>query len=442
MTTRKTVQLSQFGHYARRAVPSVKFNGNNVSTSLAPYLKSLEYSDVACGSSDSLTLNLQNVDMKWLNEWYPKKGDKIEVSILFKDWNEPGRSYSNNCGNFVMDTIGFTGGPLEASFGAMAIPASESFKETARTKTWKSVTIKQIGSEIAKKYGLGFSYDASNITIAKIEQSEKTDSAFLYDVTSNYGLAMKVYRSKIIIFDKGKYEKKNPVTKITRADFVDDEWDFKDTLVGTYTGARTSYKNGNNNEEISVYIGLIKENARGSRVLRINEQSEDINEAKYKAAAKVNESNESATTITGTIWANPKLVAGVTVTLEGLGKANGKYYVDKVTTSVSDSGTTQDIEMHKCQTRLVHIPQPPAPKPSPAKPAAKKKTYKVGDIVNFHGGTHYESSYSGSKGYRVSAGPAKITIANGAGKTHPWHLITENWSQTHVYGWVDEGSFD
>ena len=73
MTTRKTVQLSQFGHYARRAVPSVKFNGNNVSTSLAPYLKSLEYSDVACGSSDSLTLNLQNVDMKWLNGWYPKR---------------------------------------------------------------------------------------------------------------------------------------------------------------------------------------------------------------------------------------------------------------------------------------------------------------------------------------------------------------------------------
>lgn len=425
---------------ARRALPSVKFNGKNVNTSLAPYLKSIEYTDVACGSSDSLTLNLQNVDMKWLNGWYPNKGDKVEASIQFRDWTTPGKHFTNNCGDFVMDTIGFTGGPLEASFGALAIPASESFKETARTKTWKSVTIKQIGSEIAKKYGLGFAYDASNIKIAKIEQSEKTDSAFLYDVASSYGLAMKVYRSKIIIFDKGKYEKKNPVTKITRADFVDDDWDFKDTLVGTYTGARTSYKNGNNNQEISTFIGLIKENAKGSRVLRINEQSEDINEAKYKAAAKVNESNEKATTISGTIWANPKIVSGVTVTLEGLGKANGKYYVDKVTTTVSDSGTTQDIEMHKCQTRLVHVPAPPAP--TPAQPAKKKKNYKVGDIVNFHGGTHYVSSYPGSKGYRVGGGPAKITIANGSGKAHPWHLITTNWSKTHVYGWVDEGTFD
>ena len=73
---------------------------------------------------------------------------------------------------------------------------------------------------------------------------------------------------------------------------------------------------------------------------------------------------------------------------------------------------------------------------------AKKKTYKVGDVVNFHGGKHYISSYPGAKGYNVSAGRAKITIANGSGKAHPWHLVYENWSETHVYGWVDDGSFD
>lgn len=428
---------------ARRALPSVKFNGKNVNASLGPYLKSIEYTDVACGSSDSLTLKLQNVDMKWLNGWYPNKGDKVEASIQFRDWTAPGKHFSNNCGDFVMDTIGFTGGPLEASFGALAIPASESFKETARTKTWKSVTIKQIGAEIAKKYGLGFAYDASNIKIAKIEQSEKTDSAFLYDVASSYGLAMKVYRSKIIIFDKGKYEKKNPVTKITRADFVDDDWDFKDTLIGTYTGARTSYKNGNNNKEISTFIGLVKENAKGSRVLRINEQSEDINEAKYKAAAKVNESNEKATTISGTIWANPKVVSGVTVTLEGLGKANGKYYVDKVTTIVSDSGTTQYIEMHKCQTRLVHVPvrheAPPNTKPGNSK-------YKLRDIVNYHGGTVYLNSCE-SRGFPAKPGKAYITHGPDCGyglhsSVHPYHLVATAGSTSDVYGWVDEGTFD
>lgn len=72
----------------------------------------------------------------------------------------------------------------------------------------------------------------------------------------------------------------------------------------------------------------------------------------------------------------------------------------------------------------------------------KSGDHQVGDIVDFHGGTHYVSSYPGAAGYPVSAGKAKITIADGAGGAHPWHLVTEDWSETHVYGWVDDGTFD
>lgn len=46
-------------------------------------------------------------------------------------------------------------------------------------------------------------------------------------------------------------------------------------------------------------------------------------------------------------------------------------------------------------------------------PTSKKKSYKVGDVVNFHGGTHYVSSYPGAKGYKVSAG----------GKNHDYEWI-------------------
>ncbi len=76
----------------------------------------------------------------------------------------------------------------------------------------------------------------------------------------------------------------------------------------------------------------------------------------------------------------------------------------------------------------------------PADPPEKKE-YSVGDIVNFHGGTHYYTSYAGAKGYSARAGKAKITIANGSGKAHPWHLIHID-SSSNVYGWVDDGTFD
>lgn len=87
-------------------------------------------------------------------------------------------------------------------------------------------------------------------------------------------------------------------------------------------------------------------------------------------------------------------------------------------------------------------PKPTASTPKPTRSQdSKPKGYKVGDIVNFHGGTHYVSSYSGSKGYNARTGQARITIANGSGKTHPWHLIHTD-SSSNVYGWVDEGTFD
>lgn len=79
-------------------------------------------------------------------------------------------------------------------------------------------------------------------------------------------------------------------------------------------------------------------------------------------------------------------------------------------------------------------------KPRAADPP-KKKNYGVGDIVSFYGGTHYYSSYPGAKGYSSRAGKAKITIANGSGKAHPWHLIHTD-SDSNVYGWVDDGTFD
>lgn len=67
--------------------------------------------------------------------------------------------------------------------------------------------------------------------------------------------------------------------------------------------------------------------------------------------------------------------------------------------------------------------------------------YKVGDVVTFNGGTHYVSSDATKPAStNLGSGKAKITIIN-KGSSHPYHLITQDWSATHVYGWVDEGSF-
>ena len=67
--------------------------------------------------------------------------------------------------------------------------------------------------------------------------------------------------------------------------------------------------------------------------------------------------------------------------------------------------------------------------------------YKVGDVVNFAGGSHYKTATdTQAASANLSPGKAKITIIK-KGAKHPYHLIYQNWAETHVYGWVDEGAF-
>lgn len=103
------------------------------------------------------------------------------------------------------------------------------------------------------------------------------------------------------------------------------------------------------------------------------------------------------------------------------------YYVKSVQHNADAGNMTMELEYAEPGTENSNSGQ-------------EQKEYNVGDIVDFHGGTHYVSSYSGAKGYKARAGKAKITIKNGSGKTHPWHLIHTD-SKSNVYGWVDDGTF-
>ena len=411
----------------RRVEAAFTFNGQNVTSVLNDYLESVTYTDVASGSSDQLDIVLQNIGGEWLGQWYPVKGDKVSGSFTFLNWNSDGDRNILPLGSFTMDEISFSGGPMTAKFGCVAVPNDESFRVLERTKTWKNVTVQGIGQEIASRYGMELKYSGKAIMIKSLEQSDKTDCSFLYEICSDYGLSMKVFAGAITIYDQTEIEQEQPVETIRMDSFIGGRFDYVDTLVGIYTGAKITYKTEKNDKEIKTYVGLKGENDPGSRVLRISETANDQEEAYLKAAAKVNKSNQDATKLSGNIFPNFRICAGVTILVEGMGKADGKYFVDRSVISIDGSGTSQKIEMHKCQARLLDSPVPSG------------SGGTIGEIVSFKGGTHYTSSYAGAKGYKAKPGPAKITAVNEKG-AHPYHLIHTD-SSSNVYGWVDPGTF-
>ena len=353
MGTQSTAGESAGGSRARIAKPSLTFNGKNVDESLKPYLVSVTYVDPAEGESDSITVELMNRDLIWLKDWYPQLGDTIEGTLKFIRW-EGSSTLTLPCGSLLCDTITASGWEHVFKIEGVSSPINTDFDTKDVTKTWKDVTLAGVGNQIAGKYGMSCEYEADEIKIKSLEQTEKTDCKFLEETVKKYGLCMKIYKKKIRIFDKGKLEEKGPVKTIKLTDMVDGNYTYKDSAQGVYDGAEIKYKNGKKESDtLKITVSASKKPVKGSRMLKISQKADDAKEARRIAAAKVNESNEKQETMNTSIWPDVSVVAGVTVTISGFGHADGKYFVDKVTWRMEGDGkASQDLEMHKCQTRI------------------------------------------------------------------------------------------
>ena len=352
----------------RTARAELSFNGKNVDTALKDRLQSVEYTDVADGSSDEIKIEVIDQDLIWMSKWAPKKGDEISGKFNFSNWNKDKDHFSVECGAFTLDQIKYSGGPRMLQMSAVAIPTSKNFKTRERTKTWKKITVRKILRQIARRYKLRYSYDAGTIKVTKLSQSSKTDCAFLSDLCKRYGLGMKIFRNRIIVYDKGKYEKRKSIATLTPKDFVDDDWDYDSDIQGTYTGCRITYKTNKKKKKkkaksISTYIGSVSEKSTKARTKKLNQQCSSVKEARQVAAAEVNRSNEESDVISGQIMANAQICAACVVTLDGFGKYNGRYFVDKSITTIDSGGARQQLEMHKIQARVT--------------PSAKKKKKKT-----------------------------------------------------------------
>lgn len=330
----------------RKARASVSYNGKNIDTKLAEYLQSFSYTDVASGESDSLSLVVNDRDRKWIKGWFPSKGDTMSASVNMSNWSKEGDTQKLSCGSFVIDDFSFSGTPIKLKLEAIAIPATSSFKETQRTKTYENTTLENIGKEVAKRAGIKLYYEAPEVSIEKVEQSEKDDCSFYNELVKLYGFAMKIYKSKIVVFQEATYEKKKAVATLTESD-IEPNWSWNTTLAKTYTGAKYEYTNNDKNKTFTVKVGS------GDRILKVSDAASTLAEAERITLAKLNDANKNDTTMSVTLTkANRKIIATACVTIKGLGKLDGKYYVEKVTWTLGGDSLKQKLELRKVQTRF------------------------------------------------------------------------------------------
>ncbi|WP_314291515.1 contractile injection system protein, VgrG/Pvc8 family [Leptotrichia massiliensis] len=192
--------------FARNIRVIVIFNKVDISDEIAHSISSLNYTDNSKNAIDDLELELENLDYRWLKEWYPDENAQLLVGIHEENENE---TNFLDLGTFYVDEPTFENNRLNLK--CLALPLDQNIRDQKNSVAWERVTLKELVTQIANKHEMNAEIYSDNEFFERLDQNQETDLAFINRVVKETGLNMKVSDDKIIIFDDEEMEKNDTV---------------------------------------------------------------------------------------------------------------------------------------------------------------------------------------------------------------------------------------
>lgn len=368
---RKNAVTQQTG-YARRAYPKVIYNKVDISGALKPYLKSMEYTDMLTGQADDLQLTLEDRDGLWLEAWFPDKGATLTASILTQYWTAPTDAEKElPLGLFEIDEIECSAIPSETKIKAVSVPNNTTLRGEGRTRSWEGYTIQKIAQDIANNAGMQLNFSSKdNPTLERVEQTEQSDLAFLDKLCQDNGLSLKVTDNQIVIFDMADMEAAEaslifvrPTMKgldtsvsidVNSNDMNSEStlkrlkptsWRFTSSVRDVYKSCTVEHSQGKKKAKISATF--TDPNKTEGKMLLVKKDVKSVEEAERMARKELREKNKDEVTGSITCMGDTDLSAGLTVTVKGFGKFDGKYILSQVKHSLG-SGYTCSVDLRRC----------------------------------------------------------------------------------------------
>ena len=192
--------------FARNIRVIVIFNKVDISDEIAHSISSLNYTDNSKNAIDDLEIELENLDYRWLKEWYPDENAQLLVGIHEELENE---TNFLDLGTFYVDEPTFENNRLNLK--CLALPLDQNIRDQKNSVAWERITLKELVTQIANKHEMNAEIYADNEFFERLDQNQETDLAFINRVVKETGLNMKVSDDKIIIFDDEEMEKNDTV---------------------------------------------------------------------------------------------------------------------------------------------------------------------------------------------------------------------------------------
>lgn len=290
------------------------------------------------GKFDDIDISLiDEREKKWYHVPKIKLGNSVDVKITLNHWRYLNDRQEINLGRFYIDSFELS--PPLVTFKGVSFPVDSDFKHKKRSEVIKRSTLKNIAGNIAQSYKVKLVYNAPDIPLSNIERKRQTDSEFLMSLCKDYGLKIKLYRDKLIIFDLPRYYEKAPTCTL-KAINIAPNWKYKQQTQGTYTACEYEYT-AEKKKNVKIRLG------KGKRCLHLSGKAENSEDAKRKAIGQVIEENLKAYSLTFSTIANKKIFAGATIKIKGLGLPDGKWLVSRVTHNLRSEAYTYNVECVK-----------------------------------------------------------------------------------------------
>ena len=134
---------------ALNAVPvpafELSYNGRSITQDIAPYVMSATYTDHLTGEADSLDIELEDTDGRWLDRWYPEKGASLAYRFGYED------APLISAGRFDVDELELGGPPSTVRIKGLATGVQNAVR-TRKGRAYEKTTLAAIAQRIAKRH--------------------------------------------------------------------------------------------------------------------------------------------------------------------------------------------------------------------------------------------------------------------------------------------------
>lgn len=346
--------LDPYPKAGRRVKLAVTWETKAIARDLATHLIGLTYVDNLSGAADDLQLELEDRAGLWSGDWRPTFGDRVVARLEATDpWFGYGAPVKSlRLGTFAHDKISLSGPPKRVSLQCVSAPLATGLRRRKRTRTWRGVSLKQIGQDIAGRAGLALNFDGSDGPKYKqAQQTNKSDLEFLQELCKQVGRTLKISESEIVIFDEAKLDAGAAVGEISLVGGYVKSWKFDADDSARYGSCHVSCFDPRTGKTHKGEFPRPGQTIPGldpnGQTLELTISVADAAEAAARAEALLRAENRFATRGTITTMGDPGLVAGVVFDLKDAFGLDGKFIITKAT-HTAGSGYTCALEVRRC----------------------------------------------------------------------------------------------